>query len=119
MVVYFPDVTLHRFGIVESQSGVYGETIQEYEYIDDIQVDLQDNGNHEIAHTYGIELSDLFKIYLDINTPLNDSDLLKDDTGTEYTIIGGVNVYRKFHQYKMANLKRRRYNEHTMAYGHQ
>lgn len=108
-MIHFPDKTLHRHGIVEvSGAGVYGETIQQYEYIDDITVDFQNETNNEIAHEYGVELADLYKIYLDIDTILEDNDKLVDDNGTEYDIIGGIKKYTKFHKYQKAHLQKRR-----------
>lgn len=108
MGIFFPDTTLHRYGIVESQSGVYGETIQEYSYIDDIICDFQNETSNEIAHSYGIELGDLYRIYTDISTSLDSSDILRDEDDVEYEIIGGIKQYKKFHKYKTAHLKRRR-----------
>ena len=107
-MILFQDTTLERYGIVESQSGVYGETIQSYEYIDKIQCDLQPETNAEIAHSYGEELSDLYKIYMDSSVTIDDHDLLIDTQGNKYDILGGVKTYNKFHHYKKAILKRRR-----------
>lgn len=105
MKPFFPDKTLHRYSQTNTGSGVYGETIKKHEYVDDILVDFQNETNNQVAHDYGIELSDLFKIYLDIDTPLVESDMLQDDKDNQYLIIGGIQEYPKFHKYKKAHLQ--------------
>ena len=107
-MIHFPDTVLHRKCIVETSGGVYGETIQEYVYTDDITCDFQNETSSELAHAYGIELSDMYKIYLDISTSLNASDILYDDEGNTYEVIGSVKEYGKFHKYKKAELRRSR-----------
>lgn len=104
MKPFFPDKTLHRYTLTQNSTGVYGETIQEPVYTDDILVDFQNESNNEVAKQYGCELSDLYRIYTDITTTLNPSDQLRDDKGNKYTIIGGVQEYPKFHKYKKAHL---------------
>lgn len=107
-MIHFPDKTLHRYILTEEKNGIYGETIQKYIYADDITVDFQNETNNEIAHSYGVELKDLYKIYTDINTPLNPHDRLKDENKICYDIMGGVQKYPKFHKYQKAHLVRRR-----------
>lgn len=114
MTIHFPDTTLHRYACVETPGGVYGETITTYQYQDDIRCDFQNETNQEIAEQYGIELSDLYKVYVDLNTTVNSSDLFSDDENNTYDIIGGIKVYRKFHKYKKIILRRRRTHEYQM-----
>ena len=106
-MIHFPDTTLQRHVPTTSSTGVYGETTTEYAYSSDIIVDFQNESNNEVARSYGVELEDLYKIYLDINTPLGESDLLYKDNDC-YEIIGGIKEYPKFHKYKKAHLRRRR-----------
>ena len=108
-MTFFPDKTLQRYTLSSiSGAGVYGETVQEYTYTDDIIVDFQNESNNEIAHSYGVELKDLYKIYTDLSTTLLDTDELHDTDGNIYTIIGGVQRYPKFHKYQKAHIVRRR-----------
>ena len=104
MKPFFPDKVLHRYTLTQTNTGIYGETILEPVYSDDILVDFQNETNNEVAKQYGCELADLYRIYLDINTTLNPSDQLRDDNGNKYSIIGGVQEYPKFHKYKKAHL---------------
>lgn len=106
-MIFFPDTTLHRYTLLNVEGGgIYGETIQEYKYSDDILVDFQNESNQEIAHDYGVDLTDLYKIYVDLNTTITDYDRLEDDNGNKYDILGGVKVYKKFHKYKKIHLVR-------------
>ena len=108
MSVYFPDTLLHRYTYTSNGTGVYGETVYEYEYADDVMADLQNEGNSEIAETYGVELQNLYKVYLDASTIINDTDQLWDDDGNKYHIIGNIQEYKKFHNYKKAHMVRER-----------
>jgi hypothetical protein len=87
---------------------VYGETVEEYVYTDDIVVDFQNESNVEIAKSYGVELQNLYTIYLDIDTTLEDNDQLRDSNGNRYHIIGQVQHYPKFHKYTKAHIVRER-----------
>lgn len=107
-MIYYPDTLLKRYTYTDTSTGIYGETVQKYEYTDDILVDFQEESNQEIAKDYGVELQNLYKIYADINTPLNDTDQLEDQNGTVYHIVGNVKHYKKFHKYQKAHLVRER-----------
>ena len=87
---------------------MYGETVEEYVYTDDIVVDFQNESNVEIAKQYGVELQNLYKVYLDLDTPLDDTDQLRDEDGNRYHIIGQVQRYPKFHRYTKAHIVRER-----------
>ena len=107
-MIHFPDTTLQRYTLQTSGTGVYGETVEEYVYTDDIVVDFQNESNVEIAKQYGVELQNLYTIYLDIDTPLSDTDQLRDSKGDRYHIIGQVQRYPKFHKYTKAHIVRER-----------
>lgn len=107
-MIHFPDTTLQRYSYNENSTGVYGETVGTYTYTNDILVDFQNETNQEIAHAYGVELKDLFKIYIDHDTTLLESDQLHNTNGDVYTIIGGIQEYKKFHHYKKAHIIRHR-----------
>jgi len=103
-MIYFPDTILQRYTYTSTGTGAYGEPKKEYEYADDILVDFQNDNNQELAQQYGVELENLYKIYLDINVTLNDNDKLEDADGNRYHIIGNVMKYKHFHNYQKANL---------------
>ena len=107
-MIHFPDTTLQRYTLQTSGTGVYGETVEEYVYTDDIVVDFQNESNVEIAKSYGVELQNLYTIYLDLDTPLSDTDQLRDGEGNRYHIIGQVQRYPKFHRYTKAHIVRER-----------
>ena len=103
-MIFFPDTILHRYTYTSNGTGLYGEPRKEYEYADDILVDFQNDNNQELAQQYGIELENLYKIYLDISVTLHDNDELQDDNGNIYHIVGNVMKYTHFHKYQKANL---------------
>lgn len=103
-MIFFLDKTLHRYTYTQTNTGLYGETIKEYVHADDIIVDFQNENNNELAHTYGVDLQNLYKIYIDLNVEINDTDQLRDDEGNTYHIIGNIRNYSKYHKYKKANL---------------
>ena len=107
-MIYYPDTLLKRYTYTDQSTGIYGETVQTYEYTDDITVDFQEESNQEIAKEYGVELQNLYKIYADITVELNDTDQLEDQQGTRYHIVGNVKHYKKFHKYQKAHLVRER-----------
>lgn len=108
MTIYFPDTILQRYTYTDDKKGVYGETIQSYEYKEDILVDFQNENNNELAQQYGVDLQNLYKIYGDEETNINDNDQLRDNQGNKYHIIGKVRHYTHFHKYWKANLIKER-----------
>lgn len=109
-MIYFPNTTLHRYTLTKNGEDVYGATIQEYEYADDVQVDFQNENNKEIREEFGVTKENLYKIYFNKDTIINDTDQLRDETGDIYEIIGEIRSYNHFHNYKKANLIKRRRN---------
>ena len=106
-MIHFPDKTLQRYTLTTGK-GVYGETIETYTYADEIIVDFQNSNNQELAHQYGIDLQNLYKIYVDINTTIEDTDQLKDEDGNSYHIIGQIMKYTKFHNYQKIHVVKER-----------
>ena len=109
-MIYFPNTILHRYTLTQNGEDVYGATIQEYEYADDVQVDFQNENNKEIREEFGVSKENLYKIYFNKDTIINDTDQLRDDDGSIYEIIGEIRSYNHFHNYKKANLIKRRRN---------
>lgn len=109
-MIYFPNTTLHRYTLTQTGEDVYGATIQEYEYADDVQVDFQNESNKEIREEFGVSKENLYKIYFNKDTIINDTDQLHDENGDIYEVIGEIRSYNHFHDYKKANLIKRRRN---------
>lgn len=103
-MTFFPDTVLKRYAYTHQKSGLYGETVHEYEYVGDISCDFQNESNIELAKEYGVELQNLYKIYVNINVALDDTDELRDSEGNKYHIIGNIQKYPKFHKYKKAHI---------------
>ena len=107
-MIRFPDTTLSRYSLQSSGTGVYGESVEEYVYVDDVLVDFQNESNVELAHDYGVDLQNLYKAYADIGVTLNDTDRFTDVDGVCYHIVGNIRRYSKFHGYQKINLVRER-----------
>ena len=107
-MIHFPNKTLHRYTYTLETNDIYGTKTRDYQYADDITIDFQNESNQEIAHAYGVDLQNLYKIYAETETQLNDTDQLRDDEGNKYHIIGNIQVYDHFHNYKKAHLVRER-----------
>ena len=105
-MIHFPNATLHRYIPTLNATGVYGEKVQSYKYSNDIICDFQNENNNEIIEKYGIEKENLYRIYIDINTTLGRYDQLEDEKGIRYHIIGEVETYNHFHNYKKVHLER-------------
>lgn len=108
MSLFFPNMTMKRYTYAGGGVGVYGETIQQYTYTWDINVDFQHENNQEFAEQYGVERQNLYKIYIDLDTTLQDDDLLIDEEGNQYLIVGEIQEYNHFHNYKRVHLVRSR-----------
>lgn len=109
-MIHFPNKTLQRYTLTQSGEDVYGATIQEYEYADDVQVDFQNENNKELREQFGVTKENLYKIYFNKDTNINDTDQLHDTNGDVYEVIGEIREYTHFHNYKKANLVKRRRN---------
>lgn len=107
-MIYFPDKTLHRYTQTTDGTGVYGETVTSYTYADDILCDFQNETNAEYAQEYGLDLQNVYKIYVDESSTIHDTDKLHDDDGNIYHIIGQIEHYTKFHHYKRVHIVRER-----------
>lgn len=103
-MIHFPDKILHRYTYTQQASDVYGATTYEYEYVDDVLVDFQNETNNEVREAFGVIRDNLYKIYFDNDTNINNTDHLKDDEGNTYEIIGEIREYTHFHDYQKANL---------------
>lgn len=108
MSLFFPNRMMRRYTYDPGATGVYGESVKQYTYTDDIQVDFQQENNQEFAKQYGLERQNLYKIYIDLSTPLNSDDLLVDEDDKQYLIIGEIQEYTHFHNYKRVHLVRSR-----------
>ena len=107
-MIHFPNRVLRRYTYTKKKQDIYGADTYEYEYTDDLHVDFQNETNKETREEYGVEKNNLYKIYLDKNTPLNSSDELRDDDGNTYIIVGEIQEYNHFHDYKKAHLIKKR-----------
>ena len=107
-MIYFPNMTMKRYTYTSEAKGVYGEDINQYTYTDDIIVDFQHENNQEYAKQYGVERQNLYKIYIDKSTILDESDVLVDEDDKQYMIVGEIQDYNHFHNYKRVHLVRSR-----------
>ena len=104
-MIYFPNKTLERYTLTINSTDIYDAPTKEYVYTDTVTLDFQESNNQQIAEAYGVELQNLYKAYLDSTTEFNDSDILYDPTlHRTYRVLGNVQIYTHFHNYKKLNL---------------
>ena len=108
MTLYFPNMTMKRYTYTSNKTGVYGEQVHGYTLADTIRVDFQHENNQEYAKAYGVERQNLYKIYTTLDTVIEDSDVLVDEDNHQYQIIGEVQDYNHFHDYRRVHLVRSR-----------
>lgn len=108
MSLFFPNMKMKRYTRTPHGKGVYGEKVKQYTYTGDINVDFQHENNQEIARRYGVERENLYKIYINLDTTLMDDDLLVDHNGLEYQVVGEIQDYNHFHNYRRVHLQRSR-----------
>lgn len=72
-----------------TEYNVYGEPKEEYTYIGTYQCDFQPLSPSATLKQYGKILTDTYKIYLNINTPINDKTILRIKGGKDtYELVG-------------------------------
>lgn len=89
-MVFFPNKTIELWEYTEKDEvDVYGEPIIQYELIGTYPVDIQPKSPSETKKEYGEILTDVYKIYLDINTPITHTMLLRlTNEPDTYEILG-------------------------------
>jgi hypothetical protein len=80
-MIHFPNKTLQRYIPSKEETDLYGAKTMGYEYAEDITADFQNENNREIREAYGVDKDNLYKIYIDKNTQLEDTDELHDENG--------------------------------------
>lgn len=90
-MVFFPNETLELWEYMESDSeyNVYGEPIAEYELQATVSCDIQPMSPQDNLTSFGKILQDTYKIYLDSNTPITDTMILRiTGESATYKIVG-------------------------------
>lgn len=103
-MIHFPNKTLHRYTYTGEAEDVYGAPVKEYEYSNDFVVDFQPERSQEVRAQYGVETDNLYKIYFRKQDALEASDELEDSDGHRYSIIGDIQEYDHFLDFKKAHL---------------
>lgn len=107
-MIFFPNMTMRRYVHENTGTGVYGESVGQYTYTEEILVDFQHENNQEFAKQYGIERQNLYKIYINHDIILEDEDVLVDEYDNQYLIVGEIQDYTHFHNYRRVHLVRSR-----------
>ena len=79
MVLFFPNEEIELWEYVEKESRdrFLGEAEFEYVLIDTVPCDFQPMSPKDSQMEYGKILEDAYKIYVDINTPIHDTMILR------------------------------------------
>lgn len=109
MVLFFPNTELKAYSY--SPTIVYDEDdvpTTGYEYRENIKVDLQPVSAEDSQREFGKILQDTYKIFLEPNTEINDTDILIDDEGNEYKVIGTPQNWNHLLNHKHVLLQKQR-----------
>lgn len=83
----------------------YGD--KQYSHNNTIEGDIQPLSNEDSMEIFGKVLQDTYKLYLDINTSINDTDHLRIQ-GECYKVIGSVENWNHVLQFKKVLLQKLR-----------
>ena len=107
MKPFFINATIELYDYTEKEEyDVYGEPIVSYEKVGEYPCDWQTLSTRDSQLMFGKILNDTFKIFLDINVPVNDKMLIRRK-GT-YMVIGSPQKYEHFLRHQELTIQRTR-----------
>ena len=106
-MVFFPNETMDIYSICEEDYDYYGKKTN-YTYKETVEVDIQPYSPTSSLREFGKILQDTYKVYLDKDTIINDTDQLIINNN-KYEIIGSVeNWNHKILPHKKILIKKQR-----------
>lgn len=104
-MVFFPNCQLEIYE--EQESGDYdeytGEPKSEWVLIDSLPVDFQRLKHDEMQEEWGKEVEDTFKVYVPLNTHINNRCIVKivdDIEDRTFDVIGEPEYWNRFHMFR-------------------
>ena len=105
---FFNNTTIQLYGYVElDEEDFFGEK-HEYRLKGEYNCDIQPVTPSSSQQTFGRIVQDTYKIYLNIDVPIDGTDLIRiPDLGT-FEIVGSVEKWNHVLDYQKATIKKRR-----------
>ena len=78
-MVFFPNCEIELWDYTEDDvlPNIYGEVEQYYVLVDVVECDFQNLSNQDSLKEFGKILQDTYKLYLDVNVPINDRMIIR------------------------------------------
>lgn len=107
---FFPNCRIELYEYVENEEyDIYGEPLVSYNLVGTYVCDFQTQSTRDQLLMYGKILNDTFKLFLDIDVPINDKMIIKkqgeDDT---YVLIGSPQKYDHFLKHQEVTVQKTR-----------
>ena len=105
-MVYFPNCTIQIFEEQENNEEYdeyTGELKSEWVLIDTLSADFQRLNEDEQQEEWGKELKDTFKVYVPLNTHINNRCIVKirdDIEDRTFDVIGEPEYWNRFHMFR-------------------
>ena len=105
-MVYFPNCTIQIFEEQENNEEYdeyTGEPKSEWVLIDTLNADFQRLNEDEQQEEWGKELKDTFKVYVPLNTHINNRCIVKiinDIEDRTFDVIGEPEYWNRFHMFR-------------------
>lgn len=102
MVCYYPNCRIEIYEPSESELDCYtGEPLDTWDLVTTVPADFQPVSDDDVQSEWGKELKDLFKVYVDGDTPVTDKSRLKivGEPEVSYDIVGSPQRWNRFHHF--------------------
>ena len=96
-MVYYPNINMDICSYTDTeQTDAYGNPIKAYVYRETIVVDFQPSTRNDRLTEAGEILQDTYRLYLDVSTQVDPTDIFRDPEGNTYTVIGTPILNNRF-----------------------
>lgn len=105
---FYPNTTAELWAYnEETMFDEYGDPLTDYTFRETVEADIQPVSPTSSLKEFGKILQDTYKLYLDINTEIHDTDrIIIDDK--KYEIIGSVEVWNHILKFKKVTIRLQR-----------
>lgn len=103
MVCYYPNCQIEIYEPSETpEIDCYtGEPLETWDLVTIVDADFQPTNDDDIQESWGKELKDLFKVYVEERTPITDKSRIKIvGESLTYDVVGSPQRWNRFHHFK-------------------
>lgn len=96
-MAYYPNIDMDICSYTDTEElDAYGNPVKAYVYRETIKVDFQPSSRNDRLTEAGEILQDTYRIFLDVNVPVDPTDIFRDSEGNTYTIVGTPILNNRF-----------------------